>query len=78
MIIQNNGTASSKVIKQKAIAGGLEQTIGAEVNVNKNITDKLVFNSSELQKYYIYNGIQNHPNAKLIVGMDNVLLKSKV
>jgi hypothetical protein len=38
MIIANNGTASSKFIKQNATAYGLKETIGAEVDVNKNIS----------------------------------------
>lgn len=78
MIISNNATATSTYLRANATGYGLKETIGAEIDVNQNITTKLALNSTEQSKYYIYNGMHNKHDAKLLVGMDNVLIKSSL
>ncbi len=79
-IIEINSDATAQGIKLKADAKatGLDDTIGAEKDVAQNITTKLTISGADLQKYMVYTAAMSNStvHGKLVVGLDNVLVKS--
>ena len=76
-IVNATAQADAVMIKQQAVANASRFTIQMENKAYQNILNYTGLTAKQLDQYIYYNGLLDHTEGKLIVGLNNAIINFK-